>query len=80
MSELSAHARGPYWVEELPRSDEALDRIPTARKARLFAAHEQETPGHEQRHPLDCLAHQRQHAAAPVHRRAAVRVFNRCVA
>ena len=37
--------------------------------------HKQKRPGHEQRHPLRCLAHQRQHADAPFTNGRAVRVF-----
>ena len=39
-----------------------------------------EEAGHEQRHPLCCLAHQRQHADALFTAGRAVRVFHRCVA
>lgn len=80
MSELRTHAPGPWWVEELTRSDVTPDRIPTAWKARHCAAHWQKGPGHEQRHPLRCLAHQRQHADAPFNGGRAVRVFHRRVA
>ena len=80
MSESRTHARGPCWVEELPGSDVTPDRIPTAWKARHWAAHEQKRQGHEQRHPLRCLAHQRQHADALFTAGRAVRVFHHCVA
>ena len=70
MSELRTHAPGPWWVEELTRSDVTPHRIPTAWMARHCAAQ-------EQRHPLRGLAHQRQHAYAPFN---GGRVFHRCVA
>lgn len=76
MSELRTHARGPWWVEVLPRSDVTPDRIPTAWKARHRAAHWQKRPGHEQRHLLCC----RQHADAPFTCGRTVRVFHHCVA
>ena len=80
MSELRTHAPGPWWVEELPRSDVTPDRIPLHGRHGIVLHTSRRGRATSSINPLRCLAHQRQHANAPFTGGRTVRVFHRCVA